>query len=84
MIQAFGLLRRVATPDISRTNRRERVMANTFTGVHCHIVFSIKRREPWIRFEVQEYLWAYLVASNEPAKMMNHMEVVATRRILIH
>jgi len=35
-------------------------MANTFTCLRYHVVFSTKRREPWIRPDLQERLWAYL------------------------
>jgi putative transposase len=35
-------------------------MANTFTCLHYHIVFSTKHREPWLRPELQERAWAYL------------------------
>jgi putative transposase len=35
-------------------------MANTFTALHCHVVFSTKNREPWIRPEFEQRLWAYL------------------------
>jgi len=36
------------------------IMANTFTSLHYHLVFSAKQREPWIRPEFQERVWAYL------------------------
>ena len=35
-------------------------MANTFTSLHYHVVFSTKQREPWIRPETQSRLWQYL------------------------
>ncbi|MBI4325650.1 MAG: IS200/IS605 family transposase [Chloroflexi bacterium] len=35
-------------------------MANTFTSLHYHIVFSTKHREPWIRPDLQERVWTYL------------------------
>jgi len=35
-------------------------MANTFSSLHYHIIFSTKQREPWIRREIEERLWAYL------------------------
>lgn len=35
-------------------------MANTFTSLHYHIVFSTKHREPWIKHSLEERLWAYL------------------------
>jgi REP element-mobilizing transposase RayT len=35
-------------------------MANTFTSLQYHVVFSTKNRELWIRSEAQERVWAYL------------------------
>jgi len=35
-------------------------MADTFTGLHYHVVFSAKGREPWLRLDMQERVWAYL------------------------
>jgi putative transposase len=35
-------------------------MANTFTSLHYHIVFSTKHREPWIARDQEERLWAYV------------------------
>jgi putative transposase len=35
-------------------------MANTYTSLHCHIIFSTKNRQRWIIPEVEERIWAYL------------------------
>ena len=35
-------------------------MANTFTSLHCHVVFSTKNRERWLRPEIEEDVWRYL------------------------
>ena len=35
-------------------------MANTFTCLHYHVVFSTKDREPWLGSDIQEQVWAYL------------------------
>jgi len=35
-------------------------MANTFTSLHYHVVFSTKNREPWITQSVAERVWKYL------------------------
>ena len=35
-------------------------MANTYTSLHYHIVFSTKNRERWIMPEVEQRIWAYL------------------------
>ena len=35
-------------------------MANTFTCLEYHVVFSTKNRERWLGIDVQERVWAYL------------------------
>jgi putative transposase len=35
-------------------------MANTFTCLQYHVVFSTKHREPWLRPEIEGRVWAYL------------------------
>ena len=35
-------------------------MANTFTSLHYHMVFSTKNRERWISPDVEERIWGYL------------------------
>jgi len=35
-------------------------MANTFTSLHYHVIFSTKNREPWIRPEIESRVWSYL------------------------
>ena len=35
-------------------------MANTFTCLQYHIVFSTKHREPWLQRDFQDRVWAYL------------------------
>ncbi|MEQ1859774.1 MAG: IS200/IS605 family transposase [Chthoniobacteraceae bacterium] len=35
-------------------------MANTYTSLNYHIVFSTKRREPWLTEPIRERLWPYL------------------------
>jgi len=35
-------------------------MANTFTSLHYHIVFSTKSRERWISQDIEARVWAYL------------------------
>ena len=35
-------------------------MANTFTSLHYHIVFSTKNREPWLRPDIEQRVWSYL------------------------
>ena len=35
-------------------------MANTYTALHYHFVFSTKNRQPWIAAEIEERIWEYL------------------------
>ena len=35
-------------------------MANTFTSLHYHLVFSTKNRTPWIAPEIETRIWQYL------------------------
>ena len=35
-------------------------MANSFTALHVHVVFSTKNRERWLRPEIEEDVWRYL------------------------
>jgi len=35
-------------------------MANTYTSLHYHLVFSTKNRERWIMPESEQRIWAYL------------------------
>jgi REP element-mobilizing transposase RayT len=35
-------------------------MANTFTSLHVHVVFSTKNRERWLTPDVEGDVWRYL------------------------
>ena len=35
-------------------------MANTYTCLHYHVIFSTKNRERWITADIQTRIWAYL------------------------
>jgi REP element-mobilizing transposase RayT len=35
-------------------------MANTYTSIHYHIIFSTKNREKYISQEIEERVWAYI------------------------
>ena len=35
-------------------------MANTYTCLHYHIIFSTKNRQRWISPDIEERLWSYL------------------------
>ncbi len=39
---------------------QKRTMANTYTALDYHIVFSTKNREAWIRQDIEERVWEYL------------------------
>ena len=44
-------------------------MANTYTSLHYHVVFSTKNRERWIRPDIEERIWAYLGGIAKQNKM---------------
>jgi REP element-mobilizing transposase RayT len=35
-------------------------MANTYTSLHYHIIFSTKNRERWITPDIEQRIWEYL------------------------
>lgn len=35
-------------------------MANTYTALNYHVIFSTKNREPWIQQEFEQRIWEYL------------------------
>ena len=35
-------------------------MANTYTSLHCHLVFSTKGRKTWITPDMEQRVWKYL------------------------
>ena len=43
-------------------------MANTYTSLHYHIVFSTKNREPWIVRDIEECIGLTLEASRGPIR----------------
>src|SRR4051794_24602261 len=44
-------------------------MANTFTCLHYHVIFSTKNREPWIQPTMQDRVWSYLAGIAQANKM---------------
>lgn len=34
-------------------------MANTYTSLYYHFIFSTKNREPWITTDIEDRVWAY-------------------------
>jgi putative transposase len=55
-VETRGYHHAVAT----RRTHNEENMANTYTSLHYHIVFSTKNRELWIKPAFEERIWAYL------------------------
>jgi putative transposase len=45
-------------------------MANTYTSLHYHIVFSTKDREPWITPDIEKQVWGYLAGVADRHGMM--------------
>jgi putative transposase len=35
-------------------------VANTFSALYYHIIFSTKHRQPWITQDIEERIWSYL------------------------
>jgi putative transposase len=35
-------------------------VANTYTSLHYHVIFSTKNREKWIESDLEQRIWAYL------------------------
>ena len=35
-------------------------MANTYTSLHYHVIFSTKNREPWLATDIEQRVWAYI------------------------
>ncbi len=35
-------------------------MANTYTSLYYHVVFSTKNRYPWLALEIEQRVWAYI------------------------
>ena len=35
-------------------------MANTYTALHYHVVFSTRNRYPWITLEIEQRVWAFI------------------------
>jgi putative transposase len=51
------VIRRVATFE---QRQRKIQMANTFSSLHYHIVFSTKDREPWLNEDMESRVWAFI------------------------
>jgi REP element-mobilizing transposase RayT len=54
------VIRRGATPENFIFIPHSSVMANTFTCLHYHVIFSTRNREPWISRDIEERLWKFL------------------------
>ena len=35
-------------------------MANTYTSLHYHFIFSTKNREPWLTPDIEHRIWAFI------------------------
>ena len=51
-------------------------MANTFTSLHYHVIFSTKNREPWIHQDIEQRVWACLggIARENDMKAIDYKE----------
>jgi hypothetical protein len=52
--------RRVATIENRYQVCHLRRMANTYTSLHYHVIFSTKNREPWLADDFAERIWEFL------------------------
>jgi len=39
---------------------RIHIVANTYTSLHYHIIFSTKNREPWLTPDIEQRIWAFI------------------------
>ncbi|MCA1604951.1 MAG: IS200/IS605 family transposase, partial [Acidobacteria bacterium] len=35
-------------------------MANTYTSLNYHIIFSTKNRQPWLALEIEQRIWSFI------------------------
>ena len=42
-------------------------MANTYTSLHYHLIFSTKNREPWIAQAIGQRIWSFIGGSARPS-----------------
>ena len=35
-------------------------MANTYTSLHYHVIFSTKNREPWLVSDIEQRIWKFI------------------------
>ena len=35
-------------------------MANTYTSLHYHVIFSTKNREPWLAPDIEQRIWEFI------------------------
>ena len=40
--------------------RKDLTMANTYTSLNYHLVFSTKDRFPWIGLEIEQRVWSFI------------------------
>ena len=45
-------------------------MANTYTSLHYHIIFSTKNREPWLVRDIEQRVWEYIGGIARTHKMI--------------
>lgn len=45
-------------------------MANTYTALHYHLVFSTKNRTPWLTAEIESRVWEYIGGVARQHKMV--------------
>jgi REP element-mobilizing transposase RayT len=47
-------------------------MANTYTSLHYHVVFSTTNRYPWLTLEIEQRVWSFIGGIAKEHKMTAH------------
>ena len=55
-----GILREWNQPSRQRRLNGAVSMANTYNSLHYHIIFSTKNREPWLKPDIEQRIWAFI------------------------
>jgi REP element-mobilizing transposase RayT len=45
------------------------MMANTYTSLHYHVIFSTKNREPWLVPDIEQRVWRFIGGITRAHKM---------------
>ena len=51
------------------SNSSSTIMANTYTALYYHVIFSTKRRQRWLTTDIEQRVWSYLGGIARDSKM---------------